>query len=111
MAQNDMYVVMYRILAYLYDCMKRGEVPERERYSAHALGVPEPYWSMVMSELVSHRFVADASVSRYSDGSFMVFLGKNPYVTMEGVEFAQENSMMGKAKRFLQDAKSAVPFI
>ena len=22
MAQNDMYVVMYKVLAYLYDCMK-----------------------------------------------------------------------------------------
>ena len=32
-------------------------------------------------------------------------------VTMEGVAFAQENSMMGKAKAFLQDAKAAIPFI
>ena len=27
MAQDDMFVVMYKILAYLYSCMKSGEEP------------------------------------------------------------------------------------
>lgn len=27
MAQNDMYVVMYKVLCYLYDCMKRDVEP------------------------------------------------------------------------------------
>lgn len=30
---------------------------------------------------------------------------------MEGVAFVQENSMMGKARQFLIDAKASIPFV
>ena len=39
MAGNDMYVVMYRFIVYLYDCVKRGERPSDEGWSASALGI------------------------------------------------------------------------
>lgn len=110
MAQNDMYVVMYKIIAYLYDCMKRGAEPSEDGFSASAMGIPEPYWTQIMSELVEHRFVEGVKVERFLGGKSMVSCFQ-PRVTMEGVAFAQENSMMAKAKAFLQDAKSAVPFI
>lgn len=109
MAQDDMFVVMYKIIAYLYDCMKRGEEPRSEEWSASALGIPEPYWVQVVSELVGHGLIGGVSIARTTMGSMV--LPSAPYVTMEGVQFAQENSMMNKAKRFLQDAKAAIPFI
>ena len=110
MAQNDMYVVMYKILAYLYDCMKRGVEPEDARWSAQALGIPASYWTSIVEELVGHGFVAGVNVDHFINGEALV-TPIGPRVTMEGVAFAQENSMMGKAKAFLQDAKAAVPFI
>lgn len=110
MAQNDMYVVMYKILAYLYDCMKRGSDPEDAMWSAQALGIPESYWNAIVEELVDHGFVSGIKVSHFLNGATMVS-ALAPRVTMEGVAFAQENSMMGKAKAFLQDAKAAIPFI
>ena len=30
MAQNDYFVIVYRVLKYLYDCLKKGEKPEAE---------------------------------------------------------------------------------
>lgn len=110
MAQNDMYVVMYKIIAYLYDCMKRGVAPEDARWSAEALGIPEGYWSAIVEELVTHGFVSGVKVAHTLSGTSLVTTF-NPRVTMEGVAFAQENSMMGKAKSFLKDAKEAIPFI
>lgn len=109
MASNDMYVVMYKIIAYLYSCMKKGEQPEDACYSYAALGIPEPYWTTVMAELVEHGYIKGVTVVRHSGGTSIMPVG--PYVTMEGVAFAQENTMMAKAKRFLQDAKASVPFV
>ena len=43
MAQNDMYVVMYKIIAYLYDCMKRGAEPDTSEWDCRAMGIPEQY--------------------------------------------------------------------
>lgn len=109
MAQNDMYVVMYKIIAYLYDCMKRGVSPDAAKISAGALGIPDEYWIDVIEELVDHGYVKGFGIS-YADNMPGVIIDR-PRVTMEGVAFAQENSMMGKAQAFLQDAKASIPFI
>lgn len=107
MAQNDMYVVMYKVLAYLYDCMKRGAEPEDARWCASALGIPESYWTAVVSQLVEHGFVSGVTVTDFMGGKCLV-TPINPIVTMEGVAF-MENGMMRKALRFLQDTKAAIP--
>lgn len=109
MAQNDMYVVMYKIIAYLYDCMKRGEDPDIARISAGELDIPEEYRVHIIEELVDHGYVKGFGI-RYADNMPVVIIDR-PRVTMEGVAFAQENSMMGRAKAFLQDAKASIPFI
>lgn len=109
MAQNDMYVIMYKIIAYLYDCMKHGVEPAISQWDFSALGVPEPYWATVVEQLVSHGFVSGVNIW-HSDGKTKVAPVK-PEVTMEGVAFAQENSMMGRARQFLMDAKASIPFI
>lgn len=110
MAQNDMYVVMYKVIAYLYDCMKKGVEPDDEKWSHQALGIPESYWVTIVEELVEHRFICGVKVLAFMDGEKSVE-PIDPRVTMEGVAFAQENTMMAKAKAFLQDAKASIPFI
>lgn len=108
MASDDMYVVMYSILSYLYGCMRKGVAPDCERIGAEALGIPQAYWAQVMDELVRHGFVDGVTVVRPWGAPPVVRLSE-PRVTMEGVAFAQENSMMARARKFLQDAKSALP--
>lgn len=109
MAQNDMFVVMYKVLAYLYDCMKRGEAPETSCWDASAFGIPEAYWKNIVVQLVEHGLVGGISLLKTKDGIRIRPI--EPFVTMEGVQFAQENSMMAKAAGFLRDAKAAIPFI
>lgn len=110
MAFDDMSVVMYRILAYVYDCTKRGIEPDAARWSCVALGVNESYWQKVVIELVEHGYLAGVRVDAFADGATMVS-PIDPRVTIEGYQFMTENSAMGKARRFLQDAKAAVPFV
>lgn len=109
MAQDDMFVVMYKIIAYLYDCMKRGEEPSNSEWNADALCIPEEYWKKVVKELVEHGLIDGVAVVDTSGGC--IVKPYNPKVTMEGVQFAQENSMMAKAAKLLRDAKSSIPFI
>ena len=110
MAHNDMYVVMYKIIAYLYDCMKKGKEPQETVWNAQALGIPQSYWQQIIAELVGAHYISGVNIF-YSDSDLSVIVAEHPYVTMEGVAFAQENSMMGRAKSFLQEAKAAIPFL
>ena len=109
MAQDDMHVVMYRILAYLYACMKDGVVPDKGMYNPEAMGINETYWNSIMAELSRRKLVQGVDAKALADKDY-VTLG-NARVTMEGVEFLMENSMMAKAKDFLMGIKAAVPFV
>lgn len=112
MAQDDMHVVVYKILAYLYDCMKRGERPNERHYShdGDVLAIPYAYWAAIMAELAEGGYVRGVTVVRAWGGDLIVKLS-DPAITMKGVEFLQQNGTMQKALRFLQDTKSALPFI
>lgn len=109
MAYDDMHVIMYKILAYLYDCMKRGCRPDPSLMSHEHLCINRRYWVAIMVELAERDFIRGVKVGR-ADDEVDVYLSE-PSVTMTGVEFLMENSMMNKAKRFLQDVKATVPGI
>lgn len=55
MASNDMQVLMYKILKYLYECMKLGKEAKLEdfSYSSELFDVPKSYWLEVISTLVA----------------------------------------------------------
>ncbi len=108
MATDDMHVIVYKILAYLYRCMKDGVEPDRSRYSHVAFGIPESYWGTIMLELQESGLVRGLVATREFGGEIMA-AGCDPTITMAGVEYLQENSVMQKVKRFLQDTKSIVP--
>lgn len=112
MAQDDMFVVMCKILGYLYDCMKRGVEP-RPSMLAHdgeMLNIDQGYWARILKKLVDHGFVSGVIVRGTWEGVPSVRFNR-PAVTMEGVEFLQENSTMRKALEFLKETKSAIPFL
>lgn len=59
MAHDDMNVVMYKLLAYLYDCQRRGIEPQRSMlaHDGSMLAIPHNYWADVLEELVDGGYV------------------------------------------------------
>ena len=112
MASDDMHVIIYKILAYLYDCMKRGIEPQKSMISHDGDllgGIPYRYWCNVMVQLHDGGYVKGISVKYFENEPTVII--NNPSVTLDGVQFMQENSMMNKALAFLKETKSAIPFI
>lgn len=111
MAHDDMHVVMYKILSYLYKCMKAGESPDLRMVGADALGINHKYWSAIVDELVERGYVKGFKVTEVPGLTPRCVTPVDPAITMSGVEFLMENSMMRKAYAFLRDAKDALPFL
>ena len=112
MAQDDMHVIIYKVLAYLYDCMKKGIDPDKSMLAPDGLlfgGVPERYWNSIWLQMLDKGLVVGVAQAAYDDSTHIIIL--SPEVTLDGVEFMQENSMMKKAKDFLKDMKSILPFV
>lgn len=107
MASDDMHVVMYKILKYLYECMKKGVDPDRDMISADVLGINERYWTVIMQELMRRGYVDGFVTKSKGDGEEVI--AKKPTVTMDGVEFILDNSMMKKAMDFIREARDFIP--
>jgi len=102
-----MHVVMYKILNYLYKCMKSGKDVDPSKISFESLGINSRYWTSVMMELIELGYVKGYVVSRFDDTVSLI--PGSPHVTLSGVEFLMENSLMAKARDFIVGVKDFMP--
>lgn len=113
MASNDYHVIVYKILAYLYDGLKAGEPVDKSLLTAdgHFFGVPESYWAFIWQSLLDAGYVNGIVITR-AFGSTSIIQGlESAQITPLGIEYLSDNAFLQKVKRFLQDAKAAIPFV
>ena len=110
MAKDDYFVIMCRILSYLYAIMKEGSDFNSEVISYERLGIPERYWAQVIENMLDKGYITGASVLPVL-GNDKIVKWHDPMITQYGVQFLQENSLMSKAKDMLKTLKEIVPGI
>lgn len=108
MAKNDYFVIVCRILTYLYECFKAGERADVEMFGPDALGINNGYWLNVMESIYNEGYVTGmAMVPRMGREQGIKLI--NLKITQKGIEYLQENSTMRKAAEFLKSVKEIVP--
>lgn len=114
MAKDDYFVIVYQILTYLYHILKEGlRIDERLiRCDSSYINIKEKYWAYIMWHMQQEKLIEGVV---FIDNN----LGDVPYpleidkcrITPTGIAYLFENSLMSKAKRFLQDVKDIIPFV
>lgn len=112
MAKDDYFVITYKILSYLYACMKAGETPDLSylHYDTEDFPVCRAYWNDIFSNLIEEgyiRGVAAASVLGHTTSS--IKLTEKLKITPAGIAYIQENSTMQRAKNFFKEITETVP--
>lgn len=102
MSNNDMHVLIYKILNYLYECLKKGIHVDLAEFirDCNLENVSEQYWKSVIEELDQHGYIKEVII-RDTKTQKIIMLKDDFGITLEGVEYLQENSMMSKVKDFL----------
>lgn len=102
MSNNDMHVLIYKILNYLYECLKNGIRVDLAEFirDCNLENVSKQYWQSVIEELDQHGYIKGVII-RGTKTQKVVSFKDNFGITLEGVEYLQENSMMSKVKDFL----------
>ncbi len=62
MAKNDYYVLVYRVLMYLYNCLKNGEDVDVSKLTPQWLGINERYFEYIFDTLDEEGFILNAGV-------------------------------------------------
>lgn len=91
----DNFRVIYRILRYLEKALDYDE-PNMDCISAKALKLSDQRWMALMEMLSKEGYIDGFSVQRTADGSILIS-SSTPRITLKGLEYLQENSLMKKA--------------
>lgn len=102
MEQNDMQVIIYKILTYLYECLKTDRIPKFEdiQFNASLISIPKHYWEKMIKEMIKADLIEGLIVSKNINGEES-FRDSGLEITLKGIEYLHDNSGMAKAKEFL----------
>ena len=113
MAKDDYYVIVYQILSYLYQRLKKGErVTEAMlQYNSPLFNINKSYWAYIIYNMQKEGLIDGISFIPLDglDVPYAVNIEKC-YITPSGIAYLCDNSFMEKAKHFLKDIKEIIPF-
>lgn len=103
----DNFKVIYRILRYLEKAMDYDE-PDMDRISAEVLGLSMQRWTSIMEMLATEGYISGLMVKRSIDGEVLLSI-TSPRITLKGLEYLQENSLMKKAADIAKGIADIIP--
>ena len=105
----DNFKAVYKILSTLEKMM---DIPEADAslFSAEKLGVTQQRWACYLEMMIDVGYIKGASVFRDVCGEMDVDV-QDIRITLKGLEYLQENSMMQKIYRAAKGIKEVTPGI
>ena len=114
MAKDDYEVIVYQILAYLYQCLKK-DVDIQEKYlmpQGKMLDINTKYWRFIIYNLNKDGLIEGIVLKKVWGEKYpLVEELENMNITPRGIQFLTDNSFIQKAKEVLKDTKSIIPFV
>ena len=110
MARDDMFKIIYVVLTELYEAKKAGKKIDKETISSERLGIPSGYLADIIIELIDNGYVKGISYRKTKSGRIFSSI-EDMSITLAGVEYLQENSMMKKVHEALKNVKDIIPGI
>ena len=98
MAHDDFDVIAYKLLAYVYGCMKADKTVDIDQAWELCGCPPEDYWKAILASLQSDGYIT-VQDPRYDILGNVTTPGSCA-ITMTGAMFVRDNSAMKKAQRF-----------
>lgn len=97
----EQFKQIYRILSTLHRAMDLKEW-DSKLLSPEALGVSLPMWSRIMTMLLKEGYIAGGESWESFDVSYPKVKLMRPEITLKGLEYLEENSLMKKAREMLK---------
>ncbi len=99
--------IIYQILKTLRDATSYSEF-DTDFISPETLGINRELWTSIMEMLVEEGYIAGISVKRGAQGDVVLSVS-SPRITLKGLEYLNENSLMKKAANIAKGIKEIIP--
>lgn len=102
----DNFKLIYKILKYFEACMEFEEFDEDNFTAAH-FGVSDTLFLNILNILIEDGYIRGVKVINDKLGSQLLLL--NPHLSLEGMEYLENNTMMKKVYRTLKGINDIIP--
>ena len=110
MSNNDFFTVAYKVLSYLKFCYENGQTPDPNVLNADTFNVSKVQFGNTLEMLSDHGYISGIQFHSTKMGKTYSSL-LNLKITIEGLQYLAENSMMKKAYRIFKEVKDWLPLI
>lgn len=104
----DNFRIIYRILKILEKAMELEEF-DNSTISAKSLEIPFPLWCRIMKMMVDNGYITGVDVRNTFDCNYPKATLIRPEITLKGLEYLNENSIMKKIANIGKGIKESVP--
>ena len=96
MAKNDYYVIVYRVLMYLYNCLRQDEVVDMQKLTPEYLHINQRYFEYIFDTLNDEGLILNKA---YYEDMLGKHLESDIMISPKGISFLHENSTIDKVKK------------
>lgn len=111
MAKDDYHVIVYKLLAYLYRCLKDGEAIQTDLLEpgSRMINVNPNYWGYIMENMQKQGYIEYITLTFAIGHELMDWDVSKCRITPQGIEYLQENRAIKRAYEFLKSIKEIIP--
>lgn len=104
----DNFKIIYKILK-VFEKNLDVEEPDWEDLTPQKLNISEVLWQNLIQMLIKAGYIDGIKITSTATGTYIMPI--NPQITLQGLQYLEENSMMRKAYRLAKGIKDITPGI
>ena len=103
----DNFKIIYKLLRFLEAAMDCDEV-DLDVFTAEHYKVSEERWVRLLEMMAANGYIDGIFIKRGADGTTVMNID-DPRITLKGLEYLQENSLMQKAAKIVKGISDIIP--
>ncbi len=107
MAKDDYFKIVYVILKELYEHKKQGRLIDEYAISYKRLEINKSYWLDILEDLKEDGYIKGITIRSTKTGRYILNMGPTS-ITMKGIEYLKDNSMMKQVYNTLKELKDFI---
>lgn len=110
MSTKDYYKIVFAILRELFCCKEEGKRVDIRTISADRFDIAPSYLISILSDMLDEGYIRGFEIIETKTGRIVDGYG-NTEITMKGIEYLQENTIMKKIYKNLKEFRDWIPVI
>ena len=110
MGKDDYFVIVYKLLKYLYECLKKGVQPSMDVVDADYFSIGSSYWNYIVVNLCDDGYITGVPtfhIAMNPDKQAKVSVSIK--ITPKGIQYLEENTVFQKIKNAAKDISDILP--